>query len=98
MGLVLGCIWYFFTAGTVFVALAISTVFVALLISTAFNAPYYGPYEAFGDVQFFWLALVIHDRFVGAYAKALRKVAKYINKAEKAATASYDFDEFDDQQ
>lgn len=90
MGLILGCIWYLFTAGTVVSALAISTVFIALWISTTFNLPYYGPYEAFGDTQFIWIALLIHDRFVGPYSKLLRGVAKYLPKGRKAATESYD--------
>lgn len=92
MGFILGCIWYFFTASTVITALAISTVFIALWVSTTFNMPYYGPYEAFGDTQFVWIALLVHDRFIGPYSKLLSRVAKHLPKRRKAATVSDDYE------
>lgn len=97
MGLILGCIWYLFTAGLTIAGLGFVTIIFAFVVGWALNLPYYGPYEAFGDVQFILISLLIHDRYAGPYAKLLRGVAKYLPKRRKATTVSDDNYEFDDQ-
>lgn len=93
MGFILGCMWYLFSAGITIAGLGFATVVFAFIVGWALNLPFYGPYEAFGDVQFILIALLIHDRYVGPYAKLLRGVAKYLPKGRKAVTESNETDE-----
>lgn len=94
MGFILGCLWYLFTAGLTIVGLGFATILFAFVIGWTLSLPFYGPYEAFGDVQFILIALLIHDRFIGPYAKSLRKVAKYI-PGRKTVSESYEYDGID---
>ena len=97
MGIILGSLYYLFTAGLVIAGLGFATIMFAFIVGWALNLPLYGPYEAFGDVQFILIALLIHDRYVGPMSRAFNRVAHYIHKSRKAPTASDDFDEFDNQ-
>ncbi len=95
MGIILGALYYLFTAGLVIVGLGFITIMFAFIVGWALNLPFYGPYEAFGDVQFILIALLIHDRYVGPMSRALNRVAHYLHLSRKAPPESDPFDEFD---